>query len=94
MYVPDGLDPLEEDIRFCSDCVYDEIERLTEIVDRLPKDALGNAILIGDTRYTIDGKQITIWRIGLEYVTSECGFKYEPDALYPTCDEAEKAREE
>jgi len=28
MYVPDGLDPLDEDVRFCSECAINEIERL------------------------------------------------------------------
>jgi len=28
MYVPDGMDPLDEDVRFCEACAIDEIERL------------------------------------------------------------------
>ena len=28
MHVPDGLDPLDEDVRFCSECAINEIERL------------------------------------------------------------------
>jgi hypothetical protein len=37
MFVPDGMDPLEEDVRFCGSCAIDEIERLREIVARFPK---------------------------------------------------------
>lgn len=32
MYVPDGMDPLDEDVRFCEACAIDEIERLGLIV--------------------------------------------------------------
>jgi hypothetical protein len=28
MYVPDGLDPLDEDVRYCDSCAADEIKRL------------------------------------------------------------------
>ena len=28
MYVPNGLDPLDEDVRYCDSCAADEIERL------------------------------------------------------------------
>ena len=27
MFVPDGMDPLDEDVRFCESCAIDEIER-------------------------------------------------------------------
>jgi len=30
MMVPDGMDPLEEDVRYCESCAIDEIERLQE----------------------------------------------------------------
>ena len=32
MHVPDGLDPLEDHVRLCSDCAYAELERLQEEV--------------------------------------------------------------
>ena len=32
MHIPDGMDPLEEDVRLCSDCAYAEIERLQDEV--------------------------------------------------------------
>ena len=35
MYVPDGMDPLEDNVRFCTDCAYTEIERLQKDADRL-----------------------------------------------------------
>lgn len=35
MYVPDGMDPLEESVRFCESCAIDEIERLQADVERL-----------------------------------------------------------
>ena len=28
LYVPDGMDPLEEDVRYCGSCAICEIERL------------------------------------------------------------------
>ena len=31
MYVPDGMDPLEENVRFCESCAIQEIERLLRL---------------------------------------------------------------
>ena len=41
MHVPDGMDPLDEDVRYCDSCATDEIERLRASVDRLPQTADG-----------------------------------------------------
>jgi hypothetical protein len=41
LHVPDEMDPLEPDVRFCPSCAIDEIERLRAIVDRLPRTADG-----------------------------------------------------
>ena len=35
LFVPDGEDPLEEDVRFCGSCAIDEIERLRDENKRL-----------------------------------------------------------
>ena len=32
MYVPDGMDPLEPDVRFCDQCAIAEIETLTKML--------------------------------------------------------------
>ena len=32
MHVPDGLDPLEDHVRVCTDCAYTELERLQDEV--------------------------------------------------------------
>jgi len=31
MHVPDGMEPLDEDVRFCHSCAIEEIERLDEL---------------------------------------------------------------
>lgn len=52
MYVPDGMDPLDEDVRFCESCAIEEIERLQSIVDRLPKTRDGVPIQVNDRLWT------------------------------------------
>ena len=44
MSVPDGMDPLEEGVRFCESCAYDEIERLTAIVGIIRPEAGQGAV--------------------------------------------------
>ena len=49
MYVPGGMDPLDEDVRYCDSCAADEIERLRAIVARMAKTADGVPIVLGQT---------------------------------------------
>ena len=42
MYVPDGMDPLEGDVRFCSDCMVVELERLQDILREIRRLAAEN----------------------------------------------------
>lgn len=49
MDVPDGLDPLDEDVRYCDSCAADEIKRLRAFLDRLPKTADQVPIVLGQT---------------------------------------------
>ena len=34
LYVPEDMDPLEQDVRFCGPCAIDEIERLRDELAR------------------------------------------------------------
>lgn len=96
MYVPDGMDPLDEDVRFCESCAIDEIERLQEIIGHLPKTADGVLIVPGISVWLKTGKNVTVdsvevmldtigWRdiTGRPYLGSEC---------YSTSEAAEAAR--
>ena len=38
MYVPGGMDPLDEDVRYCDSCAADEIERLRTENARLTRE--------------------------------------------------------
>jgi hypothetical protein len=51
MYVPDGYDPLEEDVRFCMDCMVSELERLQA---GLPKTSDGVSMVPGDSVFVYD----------------------------------------
>ena len=45
MFVPDGEDPLEEDVRYCGPCAIEEIERLRE-----EKEMLHEALILAHKR--------------------------------------------
>ena len=43
MFVPDGMEPLESDVRFCDSCAAGEIERLQAFRDAVLDSIIGNA---------------------------------------------------
>ena len=72
----------------------DEIERLREMVDRLPRDAEGNPISLRDVRYNANGWKVVAWKIGVEYVFGQDGSAYKPNSLYGSPEAAERARKQ
>lgn len=68
----------------------DEIDRLLQIVGRLPQDADGNPICLQDVLYTETGTEVRVWNIGVEFVTSSEGRHYEPGTLHRTLEAVKK----
>jgi hypothetical protein len=95
MYVPDGMDPLEEDVRYCSDCMVVELERLQGIVGRRPKTADGITIELGMTVWAWIGNRLVNTEV-YEITLSHCGYDrhvFRHGNTYSTSEAAEKARQ-
>ena len=99
MTVPDLCDPLDEDVRYCTDCMVAELERLQS---GLPKTADGVSMVLGMTVYTLrsDGviRQRRVVEIGTKWIGVQVGAlvgtrgSAMPSIIYSTKDAAEKAR--
>ena len=99
MYVPDGLDPLEEDVRYCTDCMVAELERLQA---GLPRTADGVSMVpnmsVWIIRHSLPVERrvrsvtdsLVVLTVGMVTATR---MTVKPSDCYSTEEAAEKARQ-
>jgi len=98
MFVPDGEDPLEADVRYCGPCAIGEIERLRAIVDKLPKTADGATVVPGMDVFRCGGRLRSRAMMHYEPWSSHCWEDCvcgpSVRSSYSTREAAEKARDQ
>lgn len=101
MFVPDEMEPLDEDVRFCESCAIDEIERLQATLDRFPTTADGEPIVPGLQVFSVSSTgEIWDWIVAdmntVDLIVPASQARYRGknvDELYSTRKAAEKARQ-